>query len=300
MFQNYAEMEAAVSNLAVHIQTHFSDSWLLHPGSDRLPVTNITPPRSNLTHRSQLFEFCCVLDGNVLLQVEQNILHLAKGQVFLLPAGTLHAELTGHDCVGTICWFVCFSDRVWVNISATDEAGNSHLLHGQRVPIEPITVTLLLKDIITELGSDQYGAAALTKCLVLQTLLTLIRQLQAAEHKLTTQQWRESVVKEVLAHLRNNPGGTLDMNDLADRCAMSVNHLNSIFKAITGKTVYAYCSDLRIEQAKQLLVSSPIKLRELSEQLGYYDQYHFCKAFKKATGKSPSAYRAEKNGKDFT
>ena len=46
---------------------------------------------------------------------------------------------------------------------------------------------------------------------------------------------------------------------------------------------------------RKLLEYSPsdgfLSLRE--KLVGYYDQYHFCKAFKKATGASPSAYRIE-------
>lgn len=296
MFASYKEIESAICDLTTDIQDRFSQAWLLHPGSRELPIVPIRP-LSTGTHRSRLFEFCCVLDGAVLLQVEQQVLSLEKGQIFLLPADTLHAEVPGFGHCGSIAWFVFTADQVWVNVCALEENGQMQLLHGQRVPIEPIAVSLLLKDISKELSGTDYGALPLAKCAVLQTLLLLIRQLKSTEQKLTAQQWRESVVRDILFQLQNDPGCTPDISLLADRCAMSANHLNSIFKSVTGKTINAYCSDLRIERAKQLLETTSIKLRELSEQLGYYDQYHFCKAFKKATGKSPSAYRTEK---DFT
>jgi len=294
VFSSYKEIEGALCDLVVGIQEQFTRAWLLHPGISNLPATQICPSHAN-THRSRLFEFCCVLNGSVLLQVEQQVLRLEKGQVFLLPAGTLHTEVPGHGCCGTIGWFVFSADQIWFNVCALDAQENMHLIHRQRVPIEPITASLLLRDISKELSCTDFGAMPLAKCAVLQTLLLLIRQLKGTVQKLTAQQWRESVVKDILAQLHSDPGMFPDMAQLADRCAMSVNHLNSIFKSVTGKTVNTYCSDLRIERAKQLLETTPIKLRELSEQLGYYDQYHFCKAFKKATGKSPSAYRAEKN-----
>lgn len=299
MLQNYAQIETAILEMVNCIQANFSQGWLLHPGSKDLPKINASAPHDGQYHM-QRFELCCALEGTVFLQVDRDILQLQQGQVFLLPAGTLHQELSLPGYTGTSCWFVCFHDRVWINVCATGRDGSYQLLHGQRIPIDPIGVSLLLKDVCKEMTQTLYGADAMLRCTVLQLLLILLRQLKATEQTLTTQQWRESVVKEVLTHLRDQSGTIPDMNALADRCAMSVNHLNSIFKTVTGKTINAYCADLRIDQAKHLLETSGMKLREISEQLGYYDQYHFCKAFKKATGKSPSAYKAEKSAKEFT
>ena len=283
-------------DLIAHIQAKFAASWLLHPNCGDLPKADLPFSSISLQQHPQRFELCCVLEGTVLLQVEQDACQMQQGQVFLLPPGTLHSEFSVPGCTGTSCWFVCFHDRIWVNICAADETGTLQLLHGQQIAADPIAASLLLKDITNELSGEGYGSDALLRCSVLQLLVMLTRKLKDAKQSQSAQQWQESVTKEVLAHLRSNPGVSPDLSALADRYAMSTNHLNTIFKTVTGKTINAYCADLRIEQAKYLLGSNRMKLWEISEQLGYYDQYHFCKAFKKATGKSPSAYRAERNG----
>ncbi len=47
----------------------------------------------------------------------------------------------------------------------------------------------------------------------------------------------------------------------------------------------------RVEQAKNLLKNSNMKISEIAEIVGYYDQLTFSKMFKKLEGISPSEYR---------
>lgn len=291
-----------LSQLSRQLQAGFDGPWLLYPGADHvkpLPVTQAQRDqlfRRHTAHRCGMLEFCCVLDGEMLLMVEDDLLCLRPEQLFLIPSGVLHNELPG-DRPYTAVWFVFFRDGIHVNISGVCPDGTFQVFHGQRILLDPVVINLLLGDITKELTSSLPGAGTLVKCSLLQLMILLIRQLEKLGAQLTPEQWRQSVVREVAAHLQENPGMMPDLGELADRCALSPNHLSSIFKTVTGKTISAYCTELRIDRARHLLRTTPLKLRQIAELLGYYDQYHFCKAFKKATGLSPSAYRAEENGK---
>ena len=52
-----------------------------------------------------------------------------------------------------------------------------------------------------------------------------------------------------------------------------------------------YAGTLRIEKAKELLISERQSVSEISEQLGFADLYHFSKIFKEKTSYSPLKYR---------
>ena len=54
-----------------------------------------------------------------------------------------------------------------------------------------------------------------------------------------------------------------------------------------------YAKKIRIDRAKVLLTTTDISILDLSVSLGFYDQSHFSKTFKKFTGVSPSKYRNE-------
>lgn len=298
MYLNHTDMESVVGAIVERIHGDFDRSWLKHPGSaELLEAPLVRPEVPTPAHVNKVYEICYSFKGDVLLQLGQRVVRLAEGQMFIVPPNTLHYEMPNNVYSGDAVWFIFHSDRVHVNMSETRPDGSFTILHGQQAKLDAIYANMALSDLTKELKSAQSGAEILLKCTMLQLLVTVLREMKKQEQKMTPAQWRESVVREVMVYLQKRQGSIPELNDLADHCAMSPNHLNSIFKSVTGKTITAYCSDLRIEQAKYLLEATPMKMRELSEQLGYYDQYHFCKAFKKATGLSPSQYRAEKSEK---
>ena len=88
--------------------------------------------------------------------------------------------------------------------------------------------------------------------------------------------------------MKNGPGH-VKLRDIAKEVCISENHMNHIFKSVTGTTIANYIEKLRIDLAKQLLIETTISIDHISSKLGYYDRYHFGKSFKKATGLSRGA-----------
>lgn len=73
--------------------------------------------------------------------------------------------------------------------------------------------------------------------------------------------------------------------------AVSKNYFCSLFKKETGMSVWDYVTELRMEQAKKLVVQTTMKNYEISIEIGYDNPSYFTKMFKKATGYSPNEYR---------
>ena len=55
----------------------------------------------------------------------------------------------------------------------------------------------------------------------------------------------------------------------------------------------AYLTNVRMEQAKKLLLSSDLPIAEVAERSGYGDYRVFTKVFKNSEGITPSQYRRE-------
>lgn len=68
-------------------------------------------------------------------------------------------------------------------------------------------------------------------------------------------------------------------------------HLSKLFRLKTGETFTDYITCVRIEAAKNLLLHTNQKVREISEQLGYGSSRHFSKVFRNATGLLPKEFR---------
>jgi len=60
------------------------------------------------------------------------------------------------------------------------------------------------------------------------------------------------------------------------------------FKEVFGTTVFGFWNDVKMQEAKRLLLENKMNVSEVSEQIGYKNPQHFSTAFKKYFGTSPS------------
>ena len=72
---------------------------------------------------------------------------------------------------------------------------------------------------------------------------------------------------------------------------MSRSYLSGLFKAETGRSLFAYLNQVRIEESKKLLCDPGIRLADIAAMCGFEDQSYFTKVFKNAVGLSPKKYR---------
>jgi AraC-like DNA-binding protein len=78
---------------------------------------------------------------------------------------------------------------------------------------------------------------------------------------------------------------------LAREAGLNQMKLKSGFKHLFGATLFGYLSDIRMEEARRLLVQEKLYVGEVAEKIGYQHPHHFTKAFRKKFGILPSALR---------
>ena len=82
----------------------------------------------------------------------------------------------------------------------------------------------------------------------------------------------------------------LEIKSYAEKLNLSVEELNCICKASAGISAKQYLLDLKITEAKRLLLFSRFNITEVSFQLGFEDSSYFSRIFKKKTNLSPSNF----------
>ena len=83
----------------------------------------------------------------------------------------------------------------------------------------------------------------------------------------------------------------LNLNRLAEEVFLSSSYLSALFKKGTGQTISDYISNIRISHAKEMLIKTDYKISEISEYVGYINQFYFSSCFKKSVGVSPQEFR---------
>lgn len=85
----------------------------------------------------------------------------------------------------------------------------------------------------------------------------------------------------------------ISLISVSGEIGVSPNYLSALIKKRTGKSFVDYLTQKRMEEAKERLVHSALKIREISEACGYNDQHYFSYCFKKFAGVSPNMLRQQ-------
>ncbi|MFF2091573.1 response regulator [Paenibacillus sp. NPDC058174] len=112
--------------------------------------------------------------------------------------------------------------------------------------------------------------------------------------KQSYQDWEQGVIYDIRLYVENHFNEKVSLQDLADRFYISRESISRLYKKIFGTNLFNHIIQLKVDQAKLMLVDERrVKVREIVDRLGFTDESHFSKTFKKYTGQSPSAYRNE-------
>lgn len=96
---------------------------------------------------------------------------------------------------------------------------------------------------------------------------------------------------KVIAENLGNP--QLDQHLLCRELGISRAALYNKMKAITGAGAKEYITRIRIEKAKDLILTTKLPVADISEQIGFTSQSYFSTAFKAYTGLTPSQFKQQ-------
>ena len=98
-------------------------------------------------------------------------------------------------------------------------------------------------------------------------------------------------LNKVLDYIDSSLSRSIGVRDLAATVHMSPFHFARMFRQTTGRPPHAYITAKRIEQAKELLANSNLRIVEVAVSVGYQTQAHFTGVFHKFVGVTPRVYR---------
>lgn len=140
------------------------------------------------------------------------------------------------------------------------------------------------------------GATVLTRMAELMFVEVLRRHMESvgASRSGWLAALRDPVVGAALAQLHDRPAQAWTLADLARGANTSRTVLSERFAELVGFTPMQYLAQWRLQLAAEQLASSAEKVATIGEKVGYESEAAFSRAFKRATGDSPAAWRRKR------
>ena len=106
-------------------------------------------------------------------------------------------------------------------------------------------------------------------------------------------QQKDRMIVSIKKYLQNHLQEDVSLNVLAQEFHLNAQYISQLFKSEIGVGFLTYLTNIRIEHAKKLLLSTDDAISDISDQCGYNDYRVFTKVFKKKEGITPSQFRRD-------
>jgi YesN/AraC family two-component response regulator len=103
----------------------------------------------------------------------------------------------------------------------------------------------------------------------------------------------ESPIRKAINYVNENIKEKLSMREVADYVHLNSSYFSVLFKEQTNMTFSEYVTRRKLQNAKNLLISTNSPVADVAEEVGYQTSKYFIKIFKEYEGKTPSQYRKE-------
>lgn len=100
-----------------------------------------------------------------------------------------------------------------------------------------------------------------------------------------------SITDKVKSYIEDNLEKELSLDLLSSHLNYSTAYLSRLIKKYSGKTFMELLLECRMNQAKELLKNTDLKISRIANKVGYNDHSYFIQTFKKKAGVTPNEYR---------
>lgn len=148
-----------------------------------------------------------------------------------------------------------------------------------------------IEGIVRSLYDSRAETEALSQFRRQRQFLELLDQLwQQVRTKESGQRDAASAVQRAIAYMEEAYDQELTRDLLAEVAGVSPGHFSFVFRKETGKSPMDMLAEIRIDRAKQWLLTSDRSLRTIAQSVGYSNEFYFSSRFKQVVGLSPSDY----------
>jgi AraC-like DNA-binding protein len=102
---------------------------------------------------------------------------------------------------------------------------------------------------------------------------------------------RREQIRPVLAYVDGHCRESITLDDVADVVHVSSSRVRHVFKDVTGVSFKEYVTQVRVAEAKRLLLGTDLSVAEIARAVSYTNIHQFYKVFYRSCAMSPGEYR---------
>lgn len=245
----------------------------------------------NKTHTEidNCFKIYQLTEGEVFVCDNDQTFNLQKNNLYFINGNKLNNQYCNYS----------FSTH-WLHFipkSLTIYQGLLSLPTVVKLPTEKINFPDLmpqLEKLLTSTASSswEYSLNILHIQTLLQTItLELFTQYPINQLSISVETQR---IEPAMMYMNQYYKEAIKLEQLASQCCMSPNYFHKVFKNTLNMTPANYLTLLRMNAALQLLTDKRLTIKNIAYELGFTDDAHFCRSFKKYYGISPGEYQKKR------
>jgi AraC-like DNA-binding protein len=257
----------------------------------------------NYLHVHSFFEICYAFAGRGEFLICGELHEVKAGDVFVAKPDEPHEIIADKkDPLEIYFWSYTLlpPPKRQTGASDIDTLLRAFLATSQRVQHDMTHMERTLELLTDEVVKREAGYSQVVQGLVTKLLLDTARAVTNV-HVPSVQASRspgDAAVNLMTRYLQDNYDRPLSIQDVVAQVRLSERHARRLFLGATGKSIKQYLTSLRLDVAKQRLLSENVSVSDIAFAVGFSDVRHFSTTFRTNVGVTPSEFR-EKGGTTF-
>jgi len=238
----------------------------------------------------RFFEIAISLSGTFVMQISKEYFYMHENQLCIIGKNIPHriGWCLSSEKASVVLWITVSGSIIRIHTTTYNPDRTYYQSFGFDVTC---LNDFLLHEILREMNTREKNYVKITSIHIASFLQLLLRRMNTVQSGKQSD-WRNKIIEEVKLYINQHLHTKLNLNQISDTVSISPNYLSTLFKQITGQTLTEYIREVKLQRAGELLIETDEKISVIAEQLGFYDQFHFSRAYKRYTGLSPSNYRS--------
>ena len=255
-------------------------------------------------HKHNFFELVYIVEGTGEQCINNNQYNYRAGNMFLITPEDCHSFKIATT---TIFFFIRFNDA-YIKSQKQHNKENEwiqrmeYILHNASHqpgcilcnPGDKILVGALIQSIVGEVENRQLYHQEITAQIV-NTIITVIARNIALTMPEKVSDSTTNVVMNIINYIQENiySPERLRADQISDHFGISEGYLGKYFKKHTGENLQQYMINYKMKLVETRLLHSDMRINEIVSELGFTDESHLNRLFKKHKGLTPTSFRKQ-------